>query len=184
MNDKEKFYEELMSIENETIRQQTREVLLRISPYFYIVSASSTGKYHPDYATGEGGLYRHTKAAVKIANDLLKLEMYRELFTSMDKDYIRAALILHDCCKYGRNFKSKNTCFDHPLQAAELLVDILGYTEYSVIVGWYIKSHMGEWNTNKYTDEVLPKPQLDAEKFVHLCDYLASRKYINIDFNI
>ena len=39
--------------------------------YFFEVAAASTGKYHPKYAQGEGGLVRHTKAAVKIAYELL-----------------------------------------------------------------------------------------------------------------
>lgn len=182
MNDKEKFYEELMTIENEIVRQQCYEVVLRIDEKFYIVPASSTGKYHPDYATGEGGLYRHTKAAVKIANDLMKLEMFG--FTPLNRDYIRAALILHDCCKLGRKFNEKYTRHDHPVLAADFILDILGPGEFSTIVGWCIKSHMGQWNTNEYDSTILPKPELDIEKFVHLCDYLASRKYINIDFNI
>lgn len=39
-----------------------------------------------------------------------------------------------------------------------------------------IASHMGQWNTNDYVNIVLPKPKTQLEKFVHLCDYLASRK--------
>lgn len=35
--------------------------------YFWRIPASSTGNHHPHFALGEGGLVRHTKAAVWIA---------------------------------------------------------------------------------------------------------------------
>ena len=52
--------------------QKNAEVLIELLPdYFFEVPASSTGKYHPKFASGEGGLVRHTKAAVRIAHELL-----------------------------------------------------------------------------------------------------------------
>ncbi|MCD3326841.1 hypothetical protein G8V02_07945, partial [Clostridium botulinum D/C] len=46
-----------------------------------------------------------------------------------------------------------------------------------------IRSHMGEWNKDYRTKkEVLPLPKTRIERFVHMCDYLASRKSINIEF--
>ena len=45
-----------------------------------------------------------------------------------------------------------------------------------------IESHMGEWNTNSYSNVVLPLPITKHQKFVHMCDYLASRKFINVKF--
>ena len=46
-----------------------------------------------------------------------------------------------------------------------------------------IASHMGQWNTNSYSDVVLPKPKTKYQIFVHMCDYLASRKFINVEFD-
>jgi hypothetical protein len=46
-----------------------------------------------------------------------------------------------------------------------------------------IASHMGPWNTSPYDKTILPVPETKEEKFVHLCDYLASRKLINIQFD-
>ena len=44
------------------------KILIGLLPdYFFRVAASSTGKYHPAFSLGEGGLLRHTKAAVRIA---------------------------------------------------------------------------------------------------------------------
>ena len=45
-----------------------------------------------------------------------------------------------------------------------------------------ISCHMGQWNTSKYNDKVLPTPHDSISWFVHLCDYLASRKFLNFDF--
>lgn len=48
-----------------------------------------------------------------------------------------------------------------------------------------IASHMGQWNTDyKSGKEILPKPSSPLQKFVHQCDYLASRKYLEVNFNV
>ena len=155
--------------------------------YFFSVAASSTGKYHPPYALGEGGLVRHTKAAVTIAHELLQLEMYNDVFTPAEKDLIIAALILHDGKKHGDN-GSQYTVAEHPLVVAdwiagdEVLSDMLPASTLQVLRD-AIASHMGQWNTDyKTKKEILPKPQTEIQKFVHLCDYLASRKYLEFNF--
>ena len=42
---------------------------------------------------------------------------------------------------------------------------------------------MGPWNTSQYSDVVLPIPKAPMEKFVHMCDYLASRRFILLEFD-
>ena len=42
---------------------------------------------------------------------------------------------------------------------------------------------MGPWTTDYQGKEVLEKPKTKYQNFVHMCDYLASRKCINILFN-
>ena len=46
-----------------------------------------------------------------------------------------------------------------------------------------IESHMGPWNTNNYSNVVLPKPESRYQRFVHMCDYLASRKFLDVKFD-
>jgi len=46
-----------------------------------------------------------------------------------------------------------------------------------------ISSHMGRFNTSDYSDVILPIPKTPEQKFVHMCDYLASRKVINVEFD-
>lgn len=45
-----------------------------------------------------------------------------------------------------------------------------------------IASHMGPWNRDKDGYELLPVPKESDEIFVHLCDYIASRNFLNIYF--
>ena len=178
------FEEELQIIKNEEVRNLVIEVLKNVKDDFYHAPASSTGKYHPEYSLGDGGLYRHTKAAVKIANDLLDIEWYKNLFDEFTRDYIISALILHDTCKSGINWDNQYTMHTHPLQAADLIEKTKDCRDAQEIAR-RVRSHMGQWNEpgrwNKPGDsDVLPKPEKDDEFFVHLCDYLASRKFLEV----
>ena len=166
-------------IKNEDIKQQLFRAFENVPNYFYRVAASSTGKYHPTYTLGEGGLLRHTIAAAKIACDIVNLEMLE--LTDDEKDYIICALLLHDTCKHGIP-ETRYTVHDHPLQAADL-VNTYCSKEFADNVAPLIASHMGQWNTSKFDRTVLPKPETKIQKIVHLCDYLASRKYLEVIFN-
>ena len=46
-----------------------------------------------------------------------------------------------------------------------------------------LASHMGQWNADRRSGVTLPKPETAFQKFVHQCDYLASRRYLEIDFD-
>lgn len=182
---------EVSEINDEDMRKMVIDCLYKAPDYFFRIPASSTGKHHPAYALGEGGLVRHTKAAIKIAIDLLSLEQN----STMDRDSIIAALILHDVCKNGPDTDSGYTEFSHPLYAADLVSRwrddhpdmIIGTRErISEIIGM-ISSHMGQWNKDtKHKDPfttpaILMKPRTREQQFVHTCDYLASRKYLIVD---
>ena len=174
------FAAELNSIQNDNIRTQVLRVLQHVHEKFFRVPASSTSKYHPEYTAGEHGLYKHTCAAVAIANTLLEIDFYKTEFSDDLKDYIRAALILHDCCKRGKDFEYEYTVFEHPLLACDLITTVCGECEFTDAVTNLIKCHMGQWNTSKGSKIVLPLPLLPAQLFVHTCDYLASRKFIEV----
>jgi hypothetical protein len=177
------FVQELSLIRNTDLRAFIAEYMEKFVPdYFYVVPASSTGKYHPKYALGEGGLVRHTKACVAIAEALLSLEQNKHL----NHDRIISALIIHDSFKQGLG-TSKHTKFEHPLFSANAIQ--LFAKEYhpnmkdeADEIAKLVITHMGEWNTSNYSKVTLPKPYTEEQKFVHMCDYLASRK--NIEVNV
>ena len=192
----EVFGKELSYIKDNIIREMTAFAIENISSDFFVEAASSTGKYHPEYALGLGGLYRHTQAAVKIAHDLLQIDLYKNEFSDYVKDYIIVALILHDCCKRGIYWDEKYTVHEHPILVREWLNEIFTSDlcstiervreitkEYIDAVSNLIETHMGQWNKNKYSKVELPIPQLAPQKFVHLCDYLASRKWLEVKLN-
>lgn len=183
------FTVEMTYIRNLGLRDVVRKMLETCPKYFYEVPASSTGKHHPDYALGRGGLLRHTKAAVKIAVSLLENPGLHE-FTAGERDIIIAALILHDTVKHGF-VESQYSVLDHPLLVERLFkpewVDNSG--DSNVVLEGLIKtmfscirSHMGPWTKDRYGREILPKPESEIERFVHLCDYLASRKFLEVLF--
>lgn len=192
------FKKELETITNDTLRVFTKWCLEQLPDYFYEVAASSSGKYHPAYALGEGGLVRHTIAAVRIANELFNNETIQN-FNDEEKDIIRVALKLHDGVKHGTS-GSSHTVATHPLEVVKYLEDryfdvpedTLPDEVIDIMEGdiWYeitecIKSHMGQWNTDYKTNEmILPFPQTKMQKFVHLCDYLASRKMLEVNFEV
>lgn len=163
-------------IKNPALKADTAQMLKKVPAYFWTIPASSTGKYHPTYTLGESGLFRHTLAAQKAAIDLFGIYNFSE----DEKDLILCALALHDCCKKGI-VESPHTIFDHPIVAAEFVKTNSQNQLIQIMVPTLISSHMGQFNTSKYSKVVLPTPNSEMARFVHLCDYLASRKDITFD---
>ncbi len=179
------FNKELSYIKNDHYRECAKELIKLLPDYFYKVPASSTGKYHPDFALGEGGLVRHTKVAVKIAYELLNNEAIGYSFTNDEKDLMIIALIMHDGLKHGKT-KEKYVKFDHPILMANYIKenkDKIKLTDDEILfLENVISSHMGNWNTNPYSNIKLPIPHNKYQRFVHMCDFLASRKFLNVNF--
>lgn len=179
------FNDELALIKEERIKKFITHCIGKLPNYFFEMPSSMTGKYHPAYALGKGGLVRHTKAAVKIAESLLQLQQNRHL----PHDLIIAALILHDGIKQG-TAGTGSTVFEHPLRATEFVQVVYAEVPESELtikqreVEYLMKlisCHMGQWNASDKSDVVLPLPQTGAQKFVHMCDYLASRKFLTCE---
>ena len=190
MTEKEKvkvFNNEYLYINDDELRDDAKYLVGHLPDYFFKVDASSTGKYHPKYAAGDGGLSRHVKSACKFAYELLSNPIIGKPYTSRDKDLIIIALLIHDGLKYGKKEKENYTRFDHPILASEYVKEnkskLKMNDEDIEKVSAAVASHMGPWNTNSYSEVVLPVPKAPMEKFVHMCDYLASRRFINLDFD-
>ena len=177
---------EIEYIKNNRIKNACTEMVKLLPDYFFEVPAASTGKYHPAYAAGDGGLLRHTKGAVRIAVEILSDPSTGDKYTDDEKDMMIMALILHDGLKSGMP-KQKYTRFDHPLLMADYIMDneeVLGLeVEEIEFICDAIKTHMGVWTTDYNGVEVLEKPKTKYQNFVHLCDFLASRKCILLPFD-
>lgn len=177
------FTAEISLIENREIRRLVITVLQAVPQRFFVEGASTTGKYHCPVSQGVGGLVRHTKLLVKFALEMLNLEQFDEL-ASM-KDELIAAMLLHDSIKMGWDDTNKWTVAEHPNLTADFtmkkaleLKNLPAKTVNRICGG--IRSHSGQWNTDKEGREILPKPVTRFEQFVHLCDYLASRRWLDV----
>ena len=182
----EVFKKEIEYINNERYKKSIKTLISLLPDYFFEVAASSTGKYHPSFALKDGGLVRHTKVAVRIAKELFNDESVSGAYTHNEKDLMMMALIMHDGLKSGLK-KSEYTNFDHPLLVSDYIKEnkdklTLNEKEINFLCS-VIESHMGPWNTNNYSNVVLPKPETRYQRFVHMCDYLASRKFLDVKFD-
>lgn len=180
------FSKELEYIKSDRIRKSCSKMIELLPDYFFVVAAASTGKYHPEYAQGEGGLLRHTKAAVRIAYELLSDPAIGDKYTTDEKDLMLMGLLLHDGLKHGLP-EEKYTKYDHPILMADYIMDNEDVLELEIpeieFIMDVIKTHMGPWTTDYNGNEILEKPKTKYQNFVHMCDYLASRKCILLPFD-
>jgi len=189
MNPKEKvkvFDLEISLIKNDQIKEFAIRATELLPDYFFIIPASTSKKYHPNFASGDGGLVRHTQAAVRLAYEMFRMEIFN-YFTSNEKDLILASLLLHDGKKAGYN--GVHTVTEHPilmgkfLRNSKILSDIIP-EEWLNIICQNIERHMGAWTKDYKTGkEILEKPQNKMNNFVHICDYIVSRKMMEIDLD-
>ena len=186
MNREELFIEELDLIDNEDYASSLLEIINALPEYWLEKPASSTGKYHPKYALGEGGLLRNSKAAMRIGYDLLSDPCIGGKYTSKEKDLLLMSLLVHDGIKYGIP-EEKYTRFDHPILMANFIKE--KHKEFHLskedaeFMADVIKTHMGSWTKDYNGIEVLEPPKTKYQNFVHMCDFLASRKILNVEFD-
>jgi hypothetical protein len=182
------FKYELSCIQNEFYYKIAVDALRKAPDYFWFVPASSSGKYHPTSSLGIGGLIRHVKAVFRISEELLNHKLYGA-YTEAEKDEIRVAILLHDAMKQGT--EGKHTVSEHPLLVRDALSPWKDIKEDEAIDGrvstaWnnicmLIETHMGIWNTDRNGAQIMDIPRSRAQLHVHMCDYLASRKQIEVD---
>ena len=186
MNKIEFFKKELDYIFDTRLRENMKILIELLPDYFFEVPASSTGKYHPTFALGEAGLVRHTKTAVRFAYELTNNNVIGNVFTDKEKDLIIMSLIMHDGCKSGLT-KNQYTVADHPLIVSKLIKDNqnkLTLTDEEInLICSMIETHMGEFNKDYRGNAILQLPHNKYHKFVHMCDYLASKKFLDIKFS-
>ena len=177
MNKSRYFEKEIALIKNEDYQKFVRSYLDNYCPsYFWEIGASSSGKYHPQFSQGEGGLVRHTKAVVMFAEELLRMSSYMYM-SDEHKDFVIMACILHDTCKYGNGEFNKELYKDHAKNAANLVK--WAWKEYfgelpSEFFLSAIRCHMGQWSERE------DRPFTNIDRCVHMADYMASRSFIDI----
>ena len=172
------FEREINLIANEELRMAVKSYMDEETPdYFWTDGASSSGKYHPQFAQGVGGLVRHTKAVVMFAEELLRMSSYSYMRDEY-KDYVIAACILHDTCKYGMDGFDKSEYKNHAKNASKAFAgyceQVFDFTPHFLLLNAII-SHMGQWTTDRED-----RPFTSVDRCVHMADYMASRSFIDI----
>ena len=178
--DKSKLFErEILLIESEDLRDFVRWFFnTQVGKWFWTSGASSSGKYHPVFSQGEGGLVRHTRSVALICEELLRMNSYGYMRDDY-KDFARVACLLHDVCKYGTGDEMDKACYPtHGELAAQMVAaawKTFFFDSAPEMLLMAIRSHMGQWTENK---DHRPFTQID--RLVHLSDYIASRSFWDI----
>lgn len=148
--------------------------------YFWDISSSSTGKYHPTWALGKGGLVRHTAAAMYFGSELSNTFG----LTVVESDVAIVALGIHDTLKYGIDYDVRYHDM-HPYLPKDYYKDfkgIIGEDLYNEVMS-AVSRHMGNADSGKWN---ILNLQLEnrIHYVVHLADYFSSRKKVNFsDFD-
>ena len=173
----ELFQRELSYISNNKMKEFVKILLTYADDYFFEVPASSSGKYHPSFALGNGGLVRHTKAVAYFTNELIRPSIEFDKISRYEGDCLIAAAIAHDIKKQGDGVDG-HTVKEHPQLASNYVRKM--WEEYGKkllnedavdYICEVIESHMGPWQS--------PCPETRPQLIVFYADYIASRKEIS-----
>lgn len=180
----EMFSKEIEDINDDGLRKLATEIIACADDYFFTIPASSTGKNHPSFSLGEGGLVRHTKCVVYMVKCLCEsfdIDEYK-------RDMLIVAALAHDIKKQGDCAEGVgHTVHEHPLLAAQYVCEVYFASDITVlngvvgIIADLISTHMGKWGADpKFIGDKtpLPMPESDCAKILQAADYLASRKEI------
>lgn len=177
------FEVELNFIEDEKLRQFAMELIANADDYFFVVPGSSSGKYHPPFDLGEGGLMRHTKCVAFMTRCLCEAQMV----DTKIKDLLIIGALAHDMKKQGEGEGQHYTIWEHPRLAKEYILNMqnafpnLISKKDANLMAEAVHSHMGKWgHYEEYAKgrEQMPLPLSDTQKILHSADYIASRKEI------
>ena len=166
------FFEMINSIINPAIRKMALTLAPQLPDYFWHCAASSSGKYHPEFDLGEGGTMRHSIMVAACAREMALAEGR----TQEEVDLLVFCGLFHDAVKQGWN-DDGHTVFDHPMLAAQLVLDTFPGNEIAKQAAAIIASHMGKWNVSKDSMQKLPRPVTGMQKLLSHADMIASRRW-------
>lgn len=180
--------DELDKICDDSLRAFAEYALSKAPPYFWMLPSSSTGKYHPPQSNGQGGLIRHTKAAVYFADSACRPHLESGSLTTKDHAIAVTATLLHDIVKYGVGSPQRYTTKTHDKEGADFVFRLgreyckdhpeldLGDIK-RVCKG--IAFHMGPW-TSEDRRKQYPDEYSLIERIVFEADYNSSRREVGL----
>lgn len=177
------FANEFAYIKNVNLRKFAKEIIANAGDWFFVEPASTSGKYHPKFSLGEGGLMRHTRCVAYWATAMAEsFNMNQE-----ESDLLVIAALAHDIKKHDDNGRFLR---NHPILASDYVCEIMEKFSEDVITNEQVQkiccavaAHMGKWEGTREwvkdtTKELFPMPKNDFEKALQAADYIASRKVV------
>ncbi|MEI7436258.1 MAG: hypothetical protein WCL16_05580 [bacterium] len=159
-----------------------------VPAYFFEEPASSSGKFHPYYANGRGGLLRHTLSALEEAERIIRVPKEDRL-SAERCDEVRIAVLLHDILKYGdvneyeigkRAGRKMHTHADHGFFAAACFNNFAASrgldSKRARIISVALSGHMGVFAPRHLDFEVASHDEQDVLYIVTRADFLVSQK--------
>lgn len=174
----------LEKFETDEMRLYCTDMIKQIPDYIFDMPSSTSGKFHNATQCQPHGQVYHIVMFAEILNYLLALKCNQEKFKSpQQRDAMRCVPIFHDALKCGVNGGSW-TVHEHPMLAGAWVRE--AQVEHDVedrvkeAIARMCERHSGEWTTSKKSKIVLPEPENEMEKMIHMCDILSSRNNIDM----
>lgn len=171
------FSDIINQIHDNNIRNFTIECLKDAPAELDTIPASTSGKYHPEEATKEGGLVWHIQRACWFGYQFI--EGYQWEKEDIRGDIILSAILLHDIGKKS-HYNKYWEYVDHPKTAAHMIErhkNMLDEKIFRLIHGCVL-NHMGPFG-GKYWKKEITKYNI-LELAVYNADYLASKKTLKV----
>jgi hypothetical protein len=194
------FAEELGKIKDESIREFVLQCFDVAAPYFWERAASSSGKYHPEFTLGSGGLAKHVRYACYWYDQLSRAILHDgkggneiDPWVEVDGQKVNlydigmGALLVHDCVKDGDPARTIPKAAHkiggyHGVEMMEAIRERVlpgkTATVAQMLVMYGVAAHMGRW-TIPFDFSPFRLKGSAARKLallVHLGDYCASRR--------
>lgn len=174
----------LDKFETEEMRIYCTEMIKQIPNYIFDMPSSTSGKYHNKTQCQPHGQVYHILMFAEILNYLLALKCNKEKFkSSQQRDAMRCVPIFHDALKCGLEGGSW-TVHEHPMLAGVWVRET--QAEHDIddkvkeAIARMCERHSGEWTTSKKSKVILPEPENEMERMIHMCDILSSRNNIDM----
>ena len=174
----------LDKFETEEMRLYCQDMIQQIPDYIFDMPSSTSGKYHNATQCLPHGQIYHIIMFAEILNYLLSLKCNQEKFKSaQQRDAMRCVPIFHDALKCGLN-GGQYTVHEHPMIAGawvrEAQIENNIDDRAKEAIARMCERHSGEWTTSKKSKVVLPEPENEMERMIHMCDILSSRNNIDM----
>lgn len=178
------FLQSLSKFETKEMMLYCRDMIAQIPDYIFDMPSSTSGEFHNATQCRPHGQVYHIIMFAEILNYLLALKHNKEKFKSpIQRDAMRCLPYLHDAMKCGVD-GGQWTVHEHPMLAGawirETRVEHDIDPKVKEAIARMAERHSGEWTTSKRSNVVLPEPENEMEKMIHMCDILSSRSNIDM----